>query len=193
MQELSILFGVVEKMIFKFALFKRHFSFNFRTYKVLDQYVAGITNRCRDGRYVVFLDFDDVPEEWVTEELNLLLDLFNLRSVHLFKTTNGYHAISTQKVNLRTLIKILRDSSTDSAYKWVPLRRARKVWTLRTTEKGGNKPKFLTTIPGSALVKGEESKPHNEILRKLYNITIPTVHEDDEEEFWTAHYHIATG
>lgn len=178
-------------MIFKFALFKRHFSFNFRTYKELNHYVAGITNKCRDGSYVVFLDYDDVPLEWIQEELKLLIDLFQIYHFHIFKTGNGYHAICTNKVSLRDLVEIMRESSSDDAYKWVPLKRARKVWTLRTTEKDGNKPEFVTTIRSLDHHQGEQSKPHNEILRKLFNIQIPTDYEDDEEDFWTAHYHIA--
>ena len=179
-------------MIFKFALFKRHFSFNFRTYKELDHYVAGITNRCKDGTYVTFLDYDDVPLEWIEEELKVLIDLFNLGDFHIFKTGNGYHAICTSKNSLRNLIEIMRDSSTDDAFKWVPLRRARKVWTLRTTEKDDNKPEFVTTISCGEKYQCEQSKPHNDLLRKLYNIIIPTAYEDEEEEFWSAHYHIAS-
>lgn len=180
-------------MIIKFALFKRHYSFNFRTYKELNFYVAGITNKCKDGKYVLFLDYDDVPEEWVVEELSFLVKEFFLGDTHLFKTNNGFHAICTTKRSLRNIIEVMRDSSTDSAYKWVPLKRARKVWTLRTTEKDGKKPEFITTVKGNNRADNKESKPHNEILRKLYSLEIPTSRDDGEEDFWTAHYHINQG
>lgn len=177
-------------MNLSFKLFGRHFKLLFRTHKELDVYVAGITNKCRDGRYVIFLDYDQVPEEWVVEEVQFLMTEHLLGDFHIFKTTNGYHAICTDKVSLHDLVAVMRDSSTDEAYKYVPLRRARRVWTLRTTAKDGKKPEFLYTLGG--LYLNQQSKPHNDILRKLYNIEIPTGNEDGEEEFWTAHYHIAS-
>lgn len=180
-------------MNLSFRLFGRHFKLLFRTHKDLDQYVAGITNKCRDGRYCTFLDYDDVPMEWVVEEAKLLTDLFYIGDMHVFKTTNGFHVINTTKLFLRDLVDIMRNSSCDDAYKWVPLKRARKVWTLRTTEKDGNKPEYIMTVRGNNLPENEQSKPHNDILRKIYNIEIPTDLEDDEDEFWSAHYHISKG
>lgn len=179
-------------MNLSFKLFGRHFKLLLRTHKELDQYVAGITNRCKDGSYCCFLDYDAVPLEWVIEELKLLIDLFPVYHFHVFKTTNGFHAICTNKLSLRDLVELMRDSSTDDAYKWVPLKRARKVWTLRTTEKDGNKPEFLTTVFSTDAHQGAQSKPHNDLLRRLYNIEIPTDFEDAEDEFWSAHYHIAS-
>lgn len=178
-------------MRLQFRLFGRTIKLYFYSYKEQHTYVAGITNKCRDGRYVIFLDYDEVPREWVEEELKYLCDEHFLKNIHLFRTNNGYHAICTEKVSLRTLVKIMRDSSTDAAYLTVPLRRAKKVWTLRTTPKGGEKPRYIKTIKGDGCVMGcETSSPHDRILEKLYNIKPPTGSGDGEKTFWTGHYHI---
>ena len=177
-------------MLLKFRLFGWNCRFHWRAFKDLTEYVAGITNKCADGRYILFLDYDDVPEEWIIEEVGYLIEEYRLGNCYLFKSSKqGYHVISTQKRSLRELLQIMRDTSTDDAYTYVSLRRARKVWTLRISEKNGEQPTFIGTIPGYQ--EGDFSKPHNDVLRKLYNLRIPRAGEDGEKRFLTAHYHIA--
>ena len=171
------------------SLWGRHYSLSWRSWRDLNQYIAGITNRCVGGRYVIFLDYDDVPGEWVEEELSFLQQAHNIGDFHLFRTKNGFHAICTDKLSLRSLLDVLRDSSTDDAYLYVSLRRARKVWTLRLTEKEGETPSYVKTIRG--LLWRTQSAPHNHILRKIYNIKIPRLLEDGEKTFLASCYHIS--
>ena len=175
-------------MRFEWRWFRRTFNLSLYSYGEQGQYVAGITNRCKDGGYCLFIDYDDVPADWVTDELEWLQEFYQLGDVHLFKTGHGYHAICTQKFRLSELIRILRSTSTDAAYVSVPMRRARKMWTLRISRKAGAVPTYLRTLKG---FRGcEESKPHNDVLRKLYNLNLPVEREDAEKKFWTGHYHI---
>lgn len=175
-------------MKLEFSLFGRVFRFFASSSGRQEKYVAGITNKCLDGRYVIFLDYDEVPYEWVAEELAYLQFAHKLGTFHVFKTLNGFHAICTDKVGLYTLVRIMRDTSTDAAYLNVPLRRARRVWTLRTSEKGGNVPEWVASLKmGSQTVK---STAHNELLRKLYNLEIPHDLEDGETTFFSGHYHV---
>lgn len=175
-------------MNIKLQLGNREFHLQGWTNKKYKHYVSGITNKCEDGRYVLFMDYDRVELNWVMEELLFLIEEYTLGDVHLFKTNKGIHAICTDKFSLRELVSILRDSSTDDAYTEIPLRTARKAWTLRLTEKNGVKPKYIETLTGYQY--REQSKPHNEILRKIYSLEIPTTHEDNEQEFTTAHYYV---
>ena len=174
-----------------FKLGGRSFSFMFRTWRELNQYVGGITNRCVGGRYVVFLDFDGVPFEWVAEELVFLQEEHDLSTFHVFETGGGFHAVCTDKLSLKEYVDILRDSSTDDAYLWVSLRRARKVWTLRVTEKNGASPFYVRSFVRDCEIARPRSAPHNHLLRKLYNIVIPRDFEDGEKSFIGACYHIA--
>lgn len=175
----------------EFTLFGRTFKFYFYTHKELNYYVAGITNKCKDGRYVIFLDYDNIPKEWVIEELTYLLDAHQLYCFDIFETNKGFHAISTEKVNLNTLVAIMKDTSTDAAYLSVPLRRARKLWTLRVTPKG--KPiKHIGCVKNNLFKRlRTHSKPHRKLLEKLYNVPCPSkIRLDNEQEFWTGHYYI---
>lgn len=155
-------------------------------------YVAGITNRCRNGEYIIFLDYDNIPVDWVIDELKFLQERYNLGDFILLRSSkNGFHAINPTKVSLNQLVTILRASSTDAAFKNVPLLRARKVWTLRTTMKKGSIPKYYLTLRHST--RREGSRPHWRVLQKLYNLPSPRNPVDTETRFWTGHYHIAGG
>ena len=176
-------------MKFEFQLFKRTFKMYFYTHKELNKYVAGITNKCVDGKYVIFLDYDDIPLKWVMEEIHFLLQEHDLGVFHLFRTNNGFHAICTEKVTLRKLIAIMRDSSTDAAYLSVPLRRAKKLWTLRVTKKG-RLIKYVNSSYGKRSWR-QISRPHAVLLNKLYNVPLPPPAKmDKEKEFTTGHYYI---
>lgn len=173
---------------FDFLIGNHRFGFSFEHRLEGEEYVSGVTNKCADGRYCLFLDYDDVPYDWVVEELRFLIDDFGLGDVHVFRTNKGFHAICTTKYCLREVVEVMRSSSIDAAYLDVPLREAKKLWTLRTSAKGGKVPVYLVTLPGSHV--GEESHAHNEILRKLYNINIPRMREDKSEQFITGHYYV---
>ena len=154
-----------------------------------EERMHGMTNRCSDGRYVLFLDYDGHTKAEVIEEILYLQERFGLGDCHLLRSsTQGFHVICTQKFSLREFMQIMEHSSTDDAYKRIGFLSKRKHWTLRTSEKNGEQPAALLTLNG---VRGrEESKAHNEILRKLYNLIISGEYEDDSEHITTAHYSI---
>lgn len=166
---------------------RHHFVFDFGYRKDGEEYVTGITNRCADGRYCLFLDYDDVPYEWVVEELRFLISAHGIGDVHVFRTNKGFHAICTTKYSLSEIVTFMRDSSVDEAYANVPLRVVKKLWTLRISAKAGKVPVYLLTLPGQ---RGHESRPHNELLRKLYNVEITRGREDDEDSFTVGHYYV---
>lgn len=150
--------------------------------------VAGITNRCADGSYVLFLDYDDLPFDLLIDELMALRATFCLGDLHILKTGRGFHVVCTQKFTFRQLLLMMRSTSTDEAFIDVPLRAVHRMWTLRLTEKGGKLPEALMTLKG---IRGSsESRPHNEILRKVYNFPITSVHDDKSDTFWSGHYFI---
>lgn len=175
-------------MKFEFNLFGRSHKLMYYSHREKSAWMHGITNRCRDGRYCLFLDYDDAPIAWIVPELRWLQQHYLIGDIHIFRSGRGYHALSTQKFSLRDLVTVMRESSTDAAYLNVPLRRACKAWTLRFSEKKGEVPQFICTLKS----KHEflQSGAHNEYLRKLYNIRIPQSCEDGETSFLTGHYRI---
>lgn len=156
-------------VIFTFAIRNRH-----------REYQVGPTNKTNDGQYCVFLDYDKVPLDWIIDEITFLVRVFDLNRAHILETNNGYHVIATDKLPLSEFVQLLKNTSTDAAFRYVPLLMARKAWTLRGTRKEGQKPEYLLTIQGEGM--NTESKAHNEYLRKHFNIPIPPLCEDESKE-----------
>jgi hypothetical protein len=152
-----------------------------------DFYQRGYTNKCKNGQYIVFLDYDNVPIDWVKQELTYLIQKCKLGDFHLFETNKGYHAVCTDKFGLGELVQLLRKTSTDAAYINVPLRGACRAWTLRLTKKEGKSPKYLLTLKGSK--NRMQSKPHNDVLRTLYKIPIQKKKEDGENTLIISGYY----
>lgn len=167
-------------MRFSFTVGERSFTFSLYYRDLRSEWQVGFTNRCVAGRYCLFLDYDNVPEEWVFEEVKYLINIYTLGRVYIFKTNKGFHVVSPEKFSLRELVEILRDTSTDDAFKNVPLKFARKLWTLRGTAKKGLKPKLIYSYEREA--DREISKAHMKYLSENFNIRMPKSKLMDQSE-----------
>lgn len=129
------------------------YGFKLKLYKLKKGkvWVEGTTNRCADGRYVLYIDYDRMEQEWVVEELLHLQNVFDLGDIHLFKSSeskNGYHAVSFAKLTAYEFIQVLQNSSCDEAFKNVPRFSSTRNWVLRAWNKGNTeKPKYVGTLP----------------------------------------------
>ena len=162
----------------------------FGIFRRFNSWKTGITNRCKNGEFVLFLDYDEVPLEWVLDELKWLQSEEYLGDIHIFKTAKGYHAVNTEKRSFTEILRLMNLTSADPHFINVPLKYGKKVWTLRTSDKK-NKPKtsFVMTMKGSIPIK--QSSPHNWLLRNLYGIKISKKYEDGEKHFYKSKYPIA--
>ena len=81
-------------------------------------------------------------------------------------------AVCLTKVTFSQFVEILKMSSCDQAYKYVPLNYGKKLWTIRLSEKNNNKPKFLTKLilcgKQGKYYDNECSLAHFELLSKFY-------------------------
>lgn len=138
---------------------ERTFYYNSKKERTVFHY--GIGNRCEDGQYVLFLDYDKTPLDWITEELRLLQEWFELGTAYLFRTKNGHHVIFLEKFSLSEIVEMLGCVSIDRNYKEVPLHYARKIWVLRQTQKTGEKIEYLGCLPNPKVdPKRDRSRPH---------------------------------
>ena len=169
------------------TLFNKDIRFFLGIFPAYTTWKKGITNRCADGRFVLFLDYDDPPIEWITDELKLIQEQFCMGDIYLFKTSKGYHAINTEKRSFWEIVKIMHLTSCDPNYIMVPLKYALKAWTLRVSDKKGKpKTKYLKTLKSKGIL--QQSKPHNFVLRNVYKVSIPTNMEDKEKHFYNSDY-----
>ena len=153
-------------------------------------YVEGYTNRCKDGKYVIFLDYDRIPIDWIKEELKHLQEMFEIGDFYLFKSSKeSYHAVCLDKVNLHIYLSILKNSTVDTDYINVPLYFGRKTWVLRLTDKKNNPVKFIGILKGK-FSELNQSSAHALILNNIFDLKIKLKYPDCEKSLILARYPI---
>lgn len=146
----------------------RKWTFLFRV--VPDRVVlqGGFGNRCHDGRYVLFLDYDETPLEWIDEEIVLLQTLFRLGNAYVFATKHGFHVVFLEKHLLLDIIDMMKVTSCDAQYKDIPLYYGRRVWILRTTNKRNEKICYVGVK--KHVCNYERSLAHKAYLQTFFDI-----------------------
>lgn len=135
--------------------------------------VEGYTNRCKDGFYIVTLDYDNLEPDWIINEIKRLQKDFNLGEFLLFKSNKGVHAVCNDKVTLKEFTEIAMNSSMDQFHFSVPLLYGKRIWTLRYSEKDGKRPKFFAKVDGEST--RVRSNAHVQLLEFLFDM--PFSHE----------------
>ena len=154
------------------------------------EYVEGYTNRCKDGKYVIFLDYDRVPIEWIMEEIKQLQEIYEIGDFYIFQSSKeSYHAVCLDKVALTEYLSILHNSSVDTDYVDVPLYFGRKIWSLRLTDKNKNPIRFVGKAKGK-FSELNQSSAHTTILNNLFDLKIELKYPDGEKELILARYPI---
>lgn len=145
--------------------------------------VNGYTNRCMDGKYVVFLDYDDFQFEWIQYEIEALQTLFHLGDFYIFESSpNSYHAVCFDKVSVHEYISILRNSSVDTNYINVPLHFGKKVWTLRLTDKDKQPIKYIKRFTAYRDTWRDQSSAHIDLIESLFKEVIVNEQNPDLQE-----------
>lgn len=146
--------------------------------------VRGFTNSCEDLKYIPIFDYDNTYNHIVLEDVRLLQEKYKLPPFYLFttkeeKTPEGkrgnYHLINLKKFDFYEVSEIVKDSRCDPNYKSMNFRTPYKSWVLRlSTKKKRGRPKFVSIVGENINLDYEISKPHFELLRKMYpNIKHP--------------------
>jgi len=143
-------------------------------------YVVGYTNRCDDGKYVLFLDYDNIELSWLLTELNHLIRKYSLGDIYVFESSpRSFHVICLDKFRREEFLRIAKDTSVDERYIYVPLKYGKGVWTLRLTEKDSKDIKFVKMLKGNGM--RQQSYAHAKILNKLFNLEIKLIRSDKHE------------
>lgn len=177
-------------------------QFNTRKYTIILQGIArkrrnqefscGYTNRCKDGKYIIFLDYDNVELEWIENELKRLQIDFRLGDFYIFRSSEeSYHAVCFDKISYSCYINILRNATVCQDYINVPMRWGRKIWTLRLTDKDDVPIKFIKMLVGDNYY--EMSSAHVKLLSKLFidiKFDLDNKRLDNEKELVLSRYPI---
>jgi hypothetical protein len=174
------------KIIWNFKILSREFDIALRSQKERTREMLGITNLTKDGKWIVFMDFDGFKQEWLDVIVPELQKLYRLSDAYLFQSSeHGFHLITFDKLGIKALVEILKSASCDPNYIFVPLKYGLKLWTLRQNEKKGEKPKFIKIYPKNPniIYRYQRSLAHMIAFEKLYNMSIDKAYNDGIEDF----------
>jgi len=114
-------------------------------------------------RHVIFLDYDDIDDYRLLEELQHLQDEKTIGNFYVFETRrNGRHAVCIDALRFRDVKDIIDYSSCDLAYKKGPRLNEYRSWVLRYTKKGKNRdaPKYIYKVESPHEGKNLQSLGH---------------------------------
>ncbi len=161
------------------------FSLTFLFVKTPDKETFGMTSRCKDGKHILFFDFDGLTLKETVEEIYFMMGRYELTDFYLFENDieNSYHAVCLNKFCLSEAMDIIGKSSADRGFKNAPYLFKRRRWVLRVSPKGNrNKPKFLKRIKSKNFT-GDISTAHRIFLNLNYDLKIkPYKFEDNFKE-----------
>ena len=158
-------------MVIRFDCFGKRIAFDFSVRNKRVKMIDGYTNRCKDGKYVVCLDYDNVELEWIYPELERLQADFDLGTFYVFRSSeNSYHCVCLDKVLFCDFVSILECSTIDPNYLKVPLKFGKKIWTLRLSPKD-EEIEFIKALPKDSV--REQSFAHGMLLEKFFGIDVP--------------------
>jgi len=156
--------------------------------KIRKEETIGYTNRCKDGKFIIFLDYDRTKMDWIINELEHLQDMYMLGDFHLFESSkDSFHAVCFDKAVLEDLIEIMRNTSIDPNYIRIPLYCGKKIWTLRLTDK--KKPiKYLGKFESPHNHARPKSTAHINVVNSLFKLDLSYENEDKEEKVVLSRY-----
>ncbi|KKM69664.1 hypothetical protein LCGC14_1448600 [marine sediment metagenome] len=162
------------------------FNISFLIVKKPDKETYGVTSRCFDGSHSIFLDYDGLTFEEMTDELENIIYEFGLSSFYIFKndTDKSFHAICLDKFRMYEAMDIISYTSADKGFKKAPILFKQRRWVLRVSPKGKRKkPEYLATIKSDNNAY-EKSTAHRIFLEANYNMKIGKLKmEDGFDEF----------
>jgi len=166
-------------MHFKITTKKNLYQLRLEKIKLGDTWTVGTMNRTQDGLYVPYLDYDFMEEQYITEEIAHLQEMFNLGNIHIFQSSpKRFHIIGFTKMAAREFVELMINSSCDEAFKNVPRFYSIRNWVLRCFDKGKKeKPKYLYTLYHRTTRK--ESEAHYKYLRMVYPEVNNTIQNPD--------------
>jgi len=158
--------------------------------KKLDVRANGVSSRIPNSAFhVTFLDFDNIDDERLKEELEFLQSEFMLGNFYVLQTREfGRHAVNIDALRFKDIKEIIDFSSCDPMFKKAPSINEYRCWVLRYSKKGNrDEPKYLYTVESPNEGKNLQSLGHAKYLLK-FGITIDLKNPDGTEDIEAQDY-----
>jgi len=134
--------------------------------------------------HVIFLDYDNITDERLIEELKFLQDEFEIGNFYVLATHEyGRHAICIDALTLKEVKEIVDFSNCDLAFKKAPMINEFRTWILRCEKKGDRSPpKYLYTVESPYEGRNPQSIGHKRFLEIMFGVKIPKLKNPIGEE-----------
>ncbi len=118
---------------------------------------------------MTFLDYDNITDDRLKEELRFLQEEFEIGNFHVFETRNkGRHAVCIDALRFRDVKEIIDFTSCDLMFKKAPRINEYRCWVLRFTKKGNREaPKYLYTVESPYEGQNPQSLGHAKYLLRF--------------------------
>jgi len=151
------------------------FLLHFQSMDIPKAPTAGISARIpHSTEFTIFLDFDNVTDQRLVDELCYLEELFTLGDFHIFRSSEfGRHAICVDRLLLRDALDVIYTSTCDRTFARGARINEYRTWILRGLEKGNrNRPKYLYTVKSPYNGQRLQSQAHALFLGHYYGAKV---------------------
>lgn len=138
--------------------------------KKLNIRTSGISSRIPNtSLHIICLDYDNIKDERLKEELEFLQNEAELGNFYVLKTSDyGRHAVCIDALRFKDVKQIIDFSSCDAMFKRAPRINEYRCWVLRYAKKGDrDAPKYLYTVESEFEGKNLQSVGHAKYLLKF--------------------------
>jgi hypothetical protein len=152
---------------------------------------AGISARIPGStEFAVFLDFDNIEDYRLREELIYLQELHNLGDFYVFYTNEyGRHAVCIDRLFLKEALAVIYTSTCDAIYSRGSRINEYRTWILRALEKGNrDKPKYLYSVESPYNGQRLQSQAHALFLQYYYGAKVRLTNPDGNNILRTQGY-----
>jgi hypothetical protein len=167
------------------SILDRYLLVHFQTMKIPKTPTRGISARVpHTALFVPFLDYDNINDERLDDELRFPQEIFHLGDLYIFKTNEfGRHVIGTDCLSTRECLEVIEASSCDWSFKRGIRINEYRTWVLRGWEKGERaRPIFLRTLKSPYNGEHLQSIGHAKFLEAFYGVRLRLVNPFGSEE-----------
>ena len=168
-----------------FRILGKLFLLHFQSMNIPKTPTAGISARIpHTTEFSIFLDYDNIKDKRLIDELKFLQELHELGDFHVFATNEfGRHAICVDRMFLRKALDVVYTSTCDAIFKRGVRINEYRTWILRGYEKGErDRPKHIYPVKSPYNGKRLQNQALSMFLANHYAAKVRLVNPDGNTE-----------
>jgi hypothetical protein len=169
-----------EARIFRWMLLLK-----FQSMKIPIEATSGVSARIRyTTEFAIFMDYDNVEDSRLVEELMYLQELFGLGDFYILATNEfGKHVVCIDRLQLKEALRVIYNSTCDAVFKRGIRINEYRTWVLRGLGKGDRpKPKYLCSVESPYNGQRLQSQAHGKYLQRYFGANVRLVNPDGNDE-----------